>query len=128
MTNQYKPVGVSSEAREPDALLSPERAMLAETLMQAIREIINSETVGKHSSAKHYGKLATLWVEDDAESLAGGFSFIEVCDYLGLSPHAIRRAIKEKRHLREFQQYVGCSLRGLTGFAWRRRVNNDTKD
>lgn len=117
----YTPIDNSPGENSNDVSLSPERALLAEILMQAIREIIRIKE-GSRSPDNHHGRLALLWLEDDSESSEGGFTFVQICGYLNLSPQEIRNVIKRKLLDTEFQKQVGCSLRGQEGFAWRRRV------
>lgn len=121
MSRQYKPVEISPEAYQHDARLSPERALLAEVLMQAIRDIIDAN-VGKRCGAHHYKRLALLWLNDDNEQSDFGFTFVQCCDYLGLEAEQIRRIIRENIHLEKFQSSIGSNASKAAKIAWRRRV------
>lgn len=74
---------------------SGEVAMIWAVLMSALKEIeIYAHRRGKR--AQRIRKEAWEWVEDER---ADAFSFVFICDYLGLEPDRVRGAIK-KQHRR----------------------------
>jgi hypothetical protein len=66
---------------------SPEKTLLIEILKSAVRDILSKDPPLKRS--------ALCWLESDDGHGESHFSFIQICDELGLPPHDVRVRIKQ---------------------------------
>jgi len=115
------------EGYEPDASVTGEKALLAELLMQAVRDIIDAD-VGKSSGSDYQRRLAQEWIYDDSENSDTGFTFVQCCDWLGLDARTVRRAIRECLSKESFRGHIerGSRLNSYC-IAWRKRIWRDNE-
>lgn len=74
----------------------PEHNLLSGILTQAIRDIINVNQ-GKRCGESHHRRAALFWIDSESETADNNkFSFIQICQELGLNYRQVRCQIKRK--------------------------------
>lgn len=93
-TSLFEPDVIMAEQLRHDRAWSPEQRLCVAVLEKAIRDL----DLGNRSDTKNGARIRAEvlgWVDSPDEEWP--FSFLSICDYLGVDPDALRRAVHARR-------------------------------